>query len=152
MTPARSTDDYENVFLMVAVELKTTWDQLSEHREDALEEAYAAVAAAYAEQSERRLAYLARLRSRLAGAPNLRATVRERLIVLIDRIRGALGLMLVRLRSALSQRSGALRSTLVQLTVGLRYIHRNEPDDDCWLSPRPKQPYGRVRGVAHAVS
>ena len=95
---------------------------------------------------------LERLQSRLAGAPSLRASVRAQLILLIDRIRGALGLMLVHLRSALSQRSAALRSTLVELPVGLRCVHRNEPDDDCWLPLRPKQPYGRVRGVAHAVS
>jgi hypothetical protein len=130
MTPAMSPDRYRKILL----------------------EVFTAVMAVDARATECRLVELARLRSRLAGASNLRAIVRERLIGLIDRIRGVLGLMLVRLRSALSQRSGALRSTLVQLTVGLRCMRRNEPDDDCWLPPRPKQSYGRVRGVAHAVS
>jgi hypothetical protein len=85
------------------------------------------------------LTRLSALRSGLVAALDLRASVNKRLVMLVDRIRGALGLMLVRLRSALSQRSGALKSTLVQLTIGLRYTHRNEPDDDCWLPPRPNE-------------
>jgi hypothetical protein len=102
------------------------------------------------QELERRRAELARLRNRLACSPNLRATVRARLILLIDRILGALRLILARLRSALSQRTGAPSATLTLLAERLRYSHRDDPGGDHCSVPV----YAfirRDRGVAHAL-
>lgn len=79
------------------------------------------------------LAKLSQVRSSLGRALNLRASVRAGLVMLIDRMLGALGLMLVRLRSALSKSSIMLGFVLSILAVYLCYGHREEPADYAFL-------------------
>jgi len=91
---------------------------------------------------------LSSLRGRLLLDDDLTADARTQLVLLTDRIRGALGLMLVRLRTALSKSSVLPSFGLSMLAVYLCYGHREEPADHAFLSIRRCQTY---RGVAQAA-